>query len=60
VICESSAILRHQESKTRVPGVSWQERELFFQRWSRLIEQGDPYYSRHLTRTKEDCSLAHG
>ena len=57
VICEASAVLRHQESKTRVRGVSWDERERFYARWGRLIEQGDPFYSPHLTRTKEDCSL---
>ena len=57
VLCETSAVLRHLESRTRVPGISWQERELFYQRWSREMEQGDRYYSPHLTRTKEDCSL---
>ena len=57
VICETASLLRHQESKTRVQGVSWQERELFHERWGKLIEQGDPYYSPHLTRLKEDCSL---
>lgn len=60
VILAASAVLRHEESKTRVQGVSWRERELFFQRWGRLVEQGDPYYSPHLTRTREDCSLVHG
>ncbi len=58
VVCENAALLRHQESKTRVQGVSWQERELFHDRWGKLIELGDPYYSPHLTRMKEDCSLA--
>jgi glycosyltransferase involved in cell wall biosynthesis len=57
VIVETAAVLKHQESKTRVPGVSWRERELFFDRWGTLIEEGDPYYSPHLTRSKEDCSL---
>lgn len=58
VICEASAVLRHQESKTRVHGISWEERERFYARWGKLIERGDPYYSPHLTRTKEDCSLS--
>ena len=57
VICEASAVLRHQESQTRVRGVSWEERERFHARWGKLIERGDPYYNPHLTRTREDCSL---
>ncbi|MBV8820902.1 MAG: glycosyltransferase [Acidobacteriaceae bacterium] len=57
VICETNAVLRHLESKTRLRGVTWQERELFYERWGHLLEQGDPYYNANLTRTKEDCSL---
>ena len=57
VICEPSAVLRHYESSTRDPGVSWLERERWNERWHRLLEPGDPYYSRHLTRTREDCAL---
>jgi GT2 family glycosyltransferase len=60
VLCVASATLRHQESKTRMQGVSWQERERFFDRWGKLIDEGDPYYSPHLARTREDCSLGHG
>jgi GT2 family glycosyltransferase len=60
VICEASAALRHYESRTRTQGVSWQERELWFERWGALAEQGDPYYSRSLVRSREDCSLDHG
>jgi GT2 family glycosyltransferase len=60
VICEASAVLRHYESRTRTQGVSWQERELWFERWGALAEQGDPYYSRSLVRSREDCSLDHG
>jgi GT2 family glycosyltransferase len=57
VICETSAVLRHLESKTRVQGVTWQERELFHDRWASVLEQGDPFYNPNLTRRKEDCSL---
>ncbi len=58
VILETSAVLRHLESKTRVRGVLWQERELFHQHWGHLLDRNDPYYSPHLTRTREDCTLA--
>ena len=60
VICEPAAVLRHYESSTRDPGVSWLERERWNERWHGLLEQGDPYYSKHLTRMREDCALDEG
>jgi GT2 family glycosyltransferase len=60
VIYEPAARLEHYESRTRSPGVSWQERELWHERWGGFLEKGDPYYSRHLARNREDCSLSDG
>lgn len=58
IIYEPAAVLRHYESGTRPRGTTWHERELFYERWGNLIEQGDPYYSPNLTRSREDCSLS--
>jgi GT2 family glycosyltransferase len=33
------------------------ERLLFLERWGEEIARGDPYYSPHLTRDAEDCSV---
>jgi O-antigen biosynthesis protein len=60
VIYEPAAKLEHYESHTRSPGVSWQERELWHERWGDFLEKGDPYYSRHLASNREDCSLSDG
>jgi len=60
VIYEPAAVLRHYESGTRPRGTTWHERELFYERWGGVIQQGDPYYSPNLTRSSEDCSLFHG
>jgi O-antigen biosynthesis protein len=57
VILEATARLRHFESRTRKRGVTWEERELFAERWGEQIAQGDPYYNPNLTLTSEDCSL---
>ena len=58
VIYEPASVLRHHESSTRLRGTTWQERELFYERWGGIFEQGDPYYSPNLTRSREDCSLS--
>jgi GT2 family glycosyltransferase len=58
VILEASARLCHLESATRPLGVAWEERELFADRWGAQIARRDPYYSPHLTVSREDCSLA--
>lgn len=60
VIYEPAAVLRHYESGTRPRGTTWHERELFYERWGGVIQQGDPYYSPNLTRSSEDCSLFYG
>jgi len=57
VIFESTAVLRHDECRTRQPGVRLEERERWEERWGSWIERGDPYYSPYLTRSREDASL---
>jgi GT2 family glycosyltransferase len=58
VIYEPASVLRHHESGTRPRGTTWQERELFYERWGSIFEQGDPFYNPNLTRSREDCSLS--
>jgi O-antigen biosynthesis protein len=58
VVLESGAALRHMECQTRRPGTCYDERRLFYQRWTHLVEIDDPYYTPHLDRTREDPSLA--
>ena len=57
VIMEPAAVLRHYECQSREAGVRLEERFLFEKRWGALLERGDPYYSPHLTRTREDAGL---
>jgi len=57
VLYESGAVLLHRECQTRKGGVSFIERERWYARWSKELKQGDPFYSRHLSRTREDASL---
>jgi GT2 family glycosyltransferase len=57
VIIDANAVLRHDESQTRRPGTQYEERRLFFRRWSHVVEHVDPYYSPHLAQNNEDLSL---
>jgi GT2 family glycosyltransferase len=57
VIVEPAAVLRHDECQSRRPGVRLEERDLFERRWAAWLDRGDPFYSPHLTRTREDASL---
>lgn len=54
VIYEAAAVLRHDECRTRRPGVGWAERASWGRRWGGWI---DSYYSPHLTLASEDASL---
>ena len=54
VICEPGALLRHDESRTRMPGTHSEERELFLQRWA---HRADPYYHPALVKDREDAGL---
>jgi GT2 family glycosyltransferase len=60
VIVEPAALLRHYECQSRAPGVRLEERDLFEQRWAEWLERGDPFYSPHLTRSREDAGLETG
>lgn len=57
VILEPAAVLRHDECQSRRPGVRLEERDLFERRWAAWIDRGGPFYSPHLTRTREDAGL---
>ena len=57
VIYDTAIVLRHYEGKTRHGAVTLRERENWYRRWASLIDAGDPFYSPHLTREREDLSL---
>jgi O-antigen biosynthesis protein len=57
VLVEPAAVLRHYECQSRAPGVRLEERERFEQRWVEWLERGDPFYSPHLTTSREDAGL---
>jgi GT2 family glycosyltransferase len=57
VIFDSAVVLRHHECQTRRGGVTLAERQRWYERWSDFIDAGDPFYSPHLTREREDLSL---
>lgn len=50
VIYEPSAVLQHDECATRLAGTKAEERELFWERWSNVLERPDPYFTRYLDR----------
>jgi GT2 family glycosyltransferase len=57
VTYDSAIVLRHYEGRTRRGRVTLRDRENWYNRWSGLIDAGDPFYSPHLTRDREDLSL---
>ncbi len=57
VIVDVEAELRHDESRTRTGGTTYQERQLFFQKWASTLERTDPFYTPHLAQNNEDLSL---
>jgi GT2 family glycosyltransferase len=57
IVFEPAAVLRHDECRTRQPGVRLEEREKWEERWAAWIERGDPFYSPYLSRAREDASL---
>ena len=48
VVFEPGAALRHDECATRAPGTKSEERELFWQRWSDVLDRPDPFFTRFL------------
>ena len=57
IVVDVDAVLRHDESRTRARGVSYEERRLFFRRWETAVSRVDPYYSPNLAQRNEDLSL---
>jgi GT2 family glycosyltransferase len=57
IICDPAVTLRHDECRTRMPGTTSDEREIFLERWSGLLERGDCFYHPALTRDREDAGL---
>ena len=57
ILYEPRARLRHDECATRTPGTDWEEREIFFERWGELLEEGDPFYNPNLATSSEDGGL---
>jgi len=57
VILETSAVLQHDEGRTRARGVGFEERRKFFLRWHARVERTDPFYSPHLVQNNENLTL---
>lgn len=57
VLLEAGAVLCHRECQTRKTGVSFEERERWYDCWAAELDSGDPFYSPHLSLTREDASL---
>ncbi len=57
VVIENEAVLIHHEGLTRTGGTTLEERLSFYRRWGRLTERGDPFFSPHLRKDREDLSL---
>ncbi len=64
VVYNPYAMLHHYESKSRGAEDTpekierfYKEREMFINRWSKIIDEGDPYYNVNLTLDKADFSL---
>jgi GT2 family glycosyltransferase len=57
VLIETSAPLRHLECQTRTGVVTMEERRRFYNRWSSLLRDRDPYYNSNLTLISENVAL---
>ena len=57
VVYEPAALLRHYEGQTRKLYVGYMEREKFYARWHRVVDQSDRFYTPNLTVGGEDASL---
>ena len=56
VIVDTSAVLRHDEARTRASGTTFTERELFQDHWHQAMD--DPFYSPLLDRAGESIVLS--
>jgi len=57
IILDAEAELRHDESRTRSGGTSYEERHAFFRKWRSELQRPDPFYTPHLAQNNEDLSL---
>lgn len=57
ILIDIEAELQHDESRTRAPGSTYDERRLFFRKWSQRLMQPDPYYAPNLAQNTEEILL---
>jgi GT2 family glycosyltransferase len=57
IVYTPEAVLCHYENATRKGSRSPEDEAVFAAKWGDIIRRGDPYYSPHLTRSREDWSL---
>jgi GT2 family glycosyltransferase len=57
VIVEPAAVLRHDEARTRAPGLRSIERIVWNRAWPGLKPGGDPFYNPNLSLAREDAGL---
>lgn len=55
IIYEPAAMLRHDECRTRRPGIRFSERAIWRERWG---DQTDPFYNPNLSKLDEHATLA--
>jgi GT2 family glycosyltransferase len=59
VVCLDAGKVIHRESQTRVGGTRYEEREAFYKRWAKVLQEPDEFYSPHLA-PGERIALATG
>jgi len=57
VLVEAGAVLIHEESRTRLAAVRPEERELFYELWSEVIDRPDPFFNPQLATLDERIQL---
>jgi GT2 family glycosyltransferase len=57
IVYEPRCLLRHDECQTRLGGTHHIERERFYERWSQVLSDPDPYYSPSLNRATEQIRI---
>jgi GT2 family glycosyltransferase len=57
ILYAANAILYHHESISRGSRYDFVDREVLLDRWSPLLQAGDPYFNRHFTRNAYDYTL---
>jgi len=57
VLIETQAVLTHEESRTRVPQVRPEESQLFYERWSALMNAPDKFFNPQLGHEVDSIEL---